>query len=149
MKRTISLAALAALLLAGSALATDGDVAAIEEVVVRAYVEGIHIDSDPEKIRSGFHADFIMFVNSDEGIRKVTRDGWIERIEQRNRAEPDRPRPEVGHEFTLVDVAGDAAVARVEIHRDGRHTFTDYLSLYRFPEGWRIIGKIFYSVPAD
>ena len=57
------------------------------------------------------------------------------------------PPPEVGHEFTLVDVAGDAAVARVEIHRDGSHTFTDYLSLYRFPEGWRIIGKIFYRVP--
>jgi ketosteroid isomerase-like protein len=38
-----------------------------------------------------------------------------------------------------------AAVARVEVHRDGKHIFTDYLSLYRFADGWKIVGKIFQS----
>ena len=32
-----------------------------------------------------------------------------------------------------MNVKGNAAVARVEIYRDGKHTFTDYLSLYKFP----------------
>ena len=143
---------LATVLAFASAVAADhhaSDADAVREVVKRAYVEGIHIESDPEKIRSGFHADFVMFVNGDEGVRKVTRDQWIARIEERNRAAPDRPRPEVGHEFTLVDVAGDAAVARVEIHREGRHVYSDYLSLYRFDEGWRIIAKTFYSLPRE
>lgn len=143
-------AVLVAPLLAASAAAgeaSDPDAEAVREVVVRAYVEGIHIDSDAEKIRSGFHPDFTMFINADEGILKVTRDEWIARIEEGKRKHPDRPKPEVGHEFSLVDVTGDAAVARVEIHRDGEHTFTDYLSLYRFDGGWRIIGKIFHRHP--
>lgn len=133
-------------MIGGQALADGSDVAAIEEVVTRAYVEGIHKEQDPEKIRAGFHPDFIMFVHSEKGIQKVTREAWIERIEE-GKKNPDRPRPEVKHEFSLVDVTGDAAVARVEIYRDGTHTFTDYLSLYRFDDGWRIIGKIFYSHP--
>lgn len=40
-----------------------------------------------------------------------------------------------------------AAVARVELWRDGKHTFTDYLSLYRFDDGWKILGKIFQRHP--
>jgi Putative lumazine-binding len=55
------------------------------------------------------------------------------------------PRPAIRHEFTSVDVTDDAAVARVEIYRDGTHAFTDYLSLYRFPDGWRIVSKIFQA----
>lgn len=139
--------AMAGLLLAGSAFAKGGDVEAIKDVVTRGYVEGIHKDRDPEKIRSGFHREFVMFINTDEGILKLTRDQWIARIEDGNRKNPDQKRPKVDHEFSLVDVAGDAAVARVELHRDGKHTFTDYLSLYRFDDGWRIIGKIFQRHP--
>ena len=132
---------------AGSASAESADVEAVKEVVTRAYVEGIHKEQDPEKIRAGFHPDFVMFINGDEGIRTVTRDGWIARIEEGEAKNPDRPRPKVEHEFTMVDVVGDAAVARVELHRDGKHTFTDYLSLYRFDDGWRIIGKTFHRHP--
>lgn len=54
-------------------------------------------------------------------------------------------RPRMRHAFTQVDVTGDAAVVRLELHRDGKHTFTDYLSLYRFPEGWKIVSKTFQS----
>ncbi len=130
---------------AGETPAADAE--AVREVVVRAYVEGIHKESDPEKIRSGFHSDFTMFITTDEGILKVTRDEWIARIEEGKRKNPDRPRPEVRHEFSLVEVTGGAAVARVEIYRDGKHTFTDYLSLYRFADGWQIIAKIFHRHP--
>lgn len=135
---------LAVLMIAGPAAAESSDVAAIEDAVTRGYVEEIHKEQDPEKIRAGFHPDFVMFINADEGILKITRDAWIARIEEGKKKEPDKPRPAVEHEFSLVDVTGDAAVARVEIHRDGKHTFTYYLSLYRFEEGWRIIGKTFH-----
>ena len=44
-----------------------------------------------------------------------------------------------------IDITGSAAVARVELYRDFKHIFTDYLSLYRFDDGWKIVGKIFYQ----
>ena len=58
---------------------------------------------------------------------------------------PRSPKPAIKAEYAVVDVEGNAAVARVEIYRDGKHTFTDYLSLYKFPDGWKIVGKIFQS----
>ena len=53
---------------------------------------------------------------------------------------PDRV---VSAEIPTVDIAGNAAVARAQVYYDGEHVFTDYMSLYRFPEGWRIVAKIF------
>ena len=41
-------------------------------------------------------------------------------------------------------VGSAAAVVRLELYRDGKHTFTDYLSLYRFADGWKIVSKIFH-----
>ena len=128
------------------ALASSADAAAIRSVVTSGYVEGVHKEGNPEKMRAGFHADFVMFINGDEGIRTITRDQWIERIEEGNK-KADRKRPEIHAEISLVDVTKDAAIARVELHRDGKHTFTDYLSLYRFADGWRIIAKTFYRHP--
>jgi hypothetical protein len=43
-----------------------------------------------------------------------------------------------------MGIAGNTAVARVEICDDGLHDFTDFLSLYKFSQGWKIslaIGK--------
>jgi putative lumazine-binding protein len=50
-----------------------------------------------------------------------------------------------------VHAKGDPALMRRGFHpdfrmltlRDGTHTFTDYLSLYRFPDGWKIVSKTF------
>jgi hypothetical protein len=32
----------------------------------------------------------------------------------------------------------------VELTRDGQLVFTDYLLLYRFGDGWKIVGKVFH-----
>ncbi len=47
----------------------------------------------------------------------------------------------------MIDITGTAAVVRLELFRDGVHVFTDYLSLYKFSEGWKIVSKIFYRYP--
>jgi hypothetical protein len=75
----------------------------------------------------------------------VTLEEWITRMENGARKNPDAPRPAIKAEFPVVNVTGNAAVARVEIYRDGKHTFTDYLSLYKFADGWMIVGKIFQA----
>ena len=31
------------------------------------------------------------------------------------------------------------------IYRAGKLIFSDYMSLYRFEDGWKIAGKIYYS----
>ena len=146
MTRTGLFAALALAILAGPvpAPAADGDQEAVKAVVVSAYVEGVHVKGDPALMKTGFHPDFRMFTLRQGALVPVTLDEWAARIEKGAR-ERKGPAPAIRHEFAQVDVTGNAAVARVELYRDGKHVFTDYLSLYRFPDGWKIVSKIFHS----
>jgi ketosteroid isomerase-like protein len=134
----------AALTIAAAAQPADKDVEAVKAVVKSAYVDGVHAKGDPALMRAGFHPTFRMQVLKDGAVSAVTLDEWAARIEKGAR-EAAAPRPEIRHEFTTVDVTGDAAVVRLELHRDGKHVFTDYLSLYRFGDGWKIVSKIFQA----
>ena len=76
-KRFASLLWVALLVFAATSVLA-GDEAAIIEAVDQAYVHGVHIEQDTAKIRAGFHDSFIMFVKSDEGVKHMTRDEWID-----------------------------------------------------------------------
>jgi hypothetical protein len=124
---------------------------AVMKVVEEAYVQGVHANPSGEAMRKGFHQDFIMFVFDAGNVKKVTRDEWIGRIEAgaaKAKSNGGAP-PSVKHEFPLVEITGNAAIVKVELHRDGKHIFSDYLSLYKFEDGWKIVGKIFYRHPAS
>jgi putative lumazine-binding protein len=144
----LAVAACAALAVPALAQDTaDADRQAIEAVVRTAYVDGVHAKPSAALMRQGFHPDFHMFVLQRDGkLAAVTLDDWAARIEK-GAAERKGPPPAVKADFTRVDVAGNAAVVQLQLDRDGKHTFTDFLSLYRFPEGWRIVAKIFQAHP--
>jgi len=129
---------------AGGAMAAEEERRAIESVIRTAYIEGVHVKGDPALMRKGFHPDFRMFMLKDGALTTITLDEWAGRIEKAAK-ERTGPAPQIRAEFPLVDITNSEAVARVEVHRDGKHIFTDYLSLYKFADGWKIVGKIFQS----
>lgn len=125
------------------------DEAAIIQVVSEAYVDGIHNFRNPVAIRKGFHPGFEMLVLKDGQLDKLPIETWIQNLEARNQKEPP---PKDGKRttearFPRVDVTGSAAICKVEIGRDGKLVFTDYLSLYKFADGWKIVGKTFFRHP--
>lgn len=136
-------AAVVASLTAFAAPATPGadnpDAEAIRQVITSAYVEGLHMNGSRDAIRAGFHPDFVMKVLTEEGISDVTIEEWIARLPE----EGTPPPRTVDHEIPDVSVSGVAATARVEILFDGRLVFTDYMSLYKIGDDWRIVAKIF------
>jgi hypothetical protein len=124
--------------------AADNDREAIREVVLGAYVSGIHGNGDRGVIRAGFHPGFVMKVlRADGTMTDVTIEDWIARLPEEGTA-PANP---VRGEVPTVMLSGNAAVAEVAIYRDGAQIFTDYISLYRFPEGWRMVAKVYYAHP--
>jgi hypothetical protein len=127
----------------------NGEKQAVTKVVEEAYVQGVHANPSGEAMRKGFHQDFIMFVFDAGKINKVTRDEWISRIEAGKAKTSNSAKPEIKSEFPLVEITGNAAVVKVELHRNGKHIFSDYLSLYKFDDGWKIVGKIFYRHPTS
>ncbi|MEO7794937.1 MAG: nuclear transport factor 2 family protein [Thermoanaerobaculia bacterium] len=124
--------------------------AAIEQVVTDAYVDGVHNFRDPAAMRRGFHPDFEMLVLREGQLVKVTLAKWIEGMEARNLKEPPpklspgAPRATTA-KFAAVEITGTAATCKVEVWRDGKQLFTDYLALYRFADGWKIVSKTFFS----
>jgi ketosteroid isomerase-like protein len=133
---------LAALALPAAAAGSPDPIA----VVQAAYVDGIHRNADADAMRSGFHEDFVMYVNGDEGVTTVTRDDWAARIEKAG-ADPNRKVPDITAELEIVGRSGAAAVVKVELNRDGTHIFTDFLSLYETADGWKIVAKIYQRHP--
>jgi hypothetical protein len=88
-----------------------------------------------------------MLVLKDNAIDKVDVDEWLRRLEVAKVDNPDLWNSETRHEFRLIDVGGYAAVAKLDVWKGEIHFSTDYMLLYRFDEGWRIVSKV-YSVPS-
>jgi ketosteroid isomerase-like protein len=144
--RVLTLAmAVLAFSVTGSA-STEADRKAVIQVITDAYINGVHAKPDPAAMRRGFHPDFRMLVLTDGKMSAVTLDEWAGRVEK-GAANPTAARPAIKAEFPQVDVTDTAASVRVEVFRDGKHTFTDYLLLYKFADGWKIVSKAYYTHP--
>jgi hypothetical protein len=128
-------------------VAESDDVAAVKRVIEEAYVKGIHVDQDVEAIRKGFHPSFTMYAYKDGQVTTTSIEQWIASIEEGKRKNPDRPKLETKVDFVSVQVSGNAATARLEMYKDGKHVFTDFMSLYKFEDGWKIVAKIYYRHP--
>lgn len=120
---------------------------AIQKVIEEAYIRGIHGSQDESTVKAGFHDQFAMLVLRDNALDKVDVDEWLRRLEGAKVDNPDLWNSETRHEFRLIDVAGYAAVAKLDVWKGETHFSFDYMLLYRFDEGWRIVSKV-YSVPS-
>ena len=141
---------LLSLLLVAFAAATHAQTAdetAIKNVVTSAYIEGIQNRGSIDDIRKGFHPSFAMLRVVDNDVKPLLIEEWITNLEKGRKDNPATP-PRTEGKFLSVDVTGTAAVVKLELTREGKKTFTDYLMLAKFTEGWRIISKSFYRHPA-
>ena len=121
----------------------DTDKEAVEKVIVKSYIEGVHMNRDAEAMSKGFHPEFVMFVYKKDGMSKMSIDEWMDRIEELNKKQPDGPDYDTTYDVEVLDLTGNAAVAKIELYRDSKHIYTDYMSLYKFDDGWKIVGKIY------
>jgi hypothetical protein len=121
------------------------DEAAIRSVILNAYRDGLINIGDAEAVKKGFHSEFRMLGLIDNALIIMPIADWIARTEAKKAAGKFPPPVLAAFEFPLIDISGDAAVVKVKFFFGEKLTFTDYLSLYRFAEGWKIVAKIFSS----
>ena len=121
----------------------QNDEASIKQVVTSAYIQGIHNRGSVDEIRKGFHPTFNMLRLVDNEIKPLPIEEWIANLEKAKK-ESTTPPVKTAGKFVNVDVTGNAAVVKLELYRENKKVFTDYLVLYKFAEGWRIVSKTFY-----
>jgi hypothetical protein len=118
----------------------------IKEVITEAYVNGIQNAGSLEDIEEGFHPSFELIGIGRDSVTVWENHiyTWKERVRQHKISDNDKDESLVTCTFDFIDITGNACVAKIHLYRDNKHIFTDYLSLYKFKDGWKIVSKIFY-----
>ncbi len=125
----------------------SADESAVKALVLKSYVHGAFNELDADAMRAGFHEDFAIYSPNGEAIRKYYRSTWADGVGKRksNGYDFNDPKNKWEHKFAIIDVTGHAAQVKMELHNQGKHIYTDYLSLLKFESGWRIASKVFYK----
>jgi len=123
----------------------EKEIAAIKTVIQAAYADGIMNKGDIDSIEKGFHPGFAIIGMGNNSLWKYPIYNWIESVSKKKREGKFPPEKIVTFKYPLIDISGTAAIVRVEFFEGENHKYTDFLSLYRFNEGWRIVSKIFFE----
>jgi hypothetical protein len=115
------------------------EIEAIEKVVW-TYLDGLH-EGDTGKLAQAFHEGSHLYSNEKGVVSDVPRKSWFELIESRPSAKSrglkrtDR--------VVSIDMAGpETALVKLECSIHPRY-FTDYLTLLKLEQGWRIVSKTY------
>lgn len=119
---------------------------AVKKVLKEAYVKGLYVNRDVNAVKKGFHPDFKMLVMKEDGLKEFPLSKWLEKIKKWKEKEPE-VKNAYKHKLSMLDVKGNAAMARLDVFKDGEYAFTDYLSLYKFKDGWKVVNKIYHYTP--
>jgi hypothetical protein len=123
---------------------TDAETA-IKELILKSYVHGAFNELNPDAMRAGFHPDFAIYSAKGEEIEKYPIATWADGTAKRKSDPEFDPTQNVWtHNFASVDVTGGSAAVKIELSKDGKHIFTDYLSLLEFESGWKIVAKVYH-----
>ena len=147
--RTLVLAGalLAAVTAAQATWSTDEgpEAAAVRTTIEGAYFNGAFNAQDTTAMARGFHEDFAIFSPKGEELSRYEIETWIEGIKTRRaKSDFDPASTAIDCSIVLLDVTGGAAGAKVEMRRDGKLVYTDYLSLLKFDSGWKIVAKVYH-----
>jgi hypothetical protein len=123
---------------------------AIKKVIQTSYVEGLQNEGDIIKIDAGFHPGFsLLGIGKGDQIWKLPIYTWKENAinDVKSGKKPKSGDDLVTVNFLSVDVTGTAAVVKLEFFVGDKKTYIDYISVYKFESGWKIVNKIFYKLP--
>ena len=115
------------------------------EAVAYDYVDG-QLEGDPARVARSLHPDLAKRAvrnggDTDEtlALRRMTKDELVDLTRQ---GVLKTPREQWNRSVRVLDITGNAAVARVETP-----WFVDYFHLGRFGERWVIVNALWYPKP--
>jgi hypothetical protein len=119
---------------------------ASEKEAVRVPLENYikaHATGDPEFARKAFHTEGNMTFMRDGKFMSETFDSFIKRAFTGKPAADEDKRKD-GRRIETVDIAGDAAVARIVLDYP-TVKFVDYMTLLKINGEWKIVNKSFHA----
>lgn len=119
---------------------TEEDKRAVS-VPLENYIKA-HATGDGEYIRKAFHTEAKVMFAADEKFTQWSAEEFAARFT--GKPAPDESKRK--RSFEILDVAGNAAIAKVILDYP-TVKFTDYMTLLKIDGEWKIINKTFYAEP--
>jgi hypothetical protein len=133
-----------AFLLAMTLMATSG-AAGSEEAAIRATIDHYfkaHATGNGQHLLQAFHPELHMMFVRDGAFLQRTRDEFIAGFS----GKPADDEAQRKRTIEMIDVTGNAAIAKIKLDYP-KVTFTDYFTLLKVNGEWKVVNKIFHSVP--
>jgi hypothetical protein len=116
-----------------------GDIDAIEKVIW-TYLDGLH-EGDTTKLAQAFHEGSHLYSMHEGGVSDLPRAKWFEFVKGRPSAKSKGLKRT--DRIVSIDLSGpETAFVKVECSIHPRY-FTDYLTLLKLKDGWRVVSKTF------
>lgn len=117
----------------------------IRRIVEDVYVYDMYMKGSREALSREFDDAFRMLVPALDGRNSEPIGVSWAGLEEIRSNHPKAIAPRTRFEFPLIDVVGNAAVARVDVFHDDLPVYSDYVSLYRVDGEWKLVSKVFHS----
>ena len=119
----------------------EEETSAIVELIERSYMGAAHNNIDIDVLKEGFHEDFTWQGLHHDRLAITTLRQWIILLNRQKWLRPDWNNRTTA-DIEVIEIEGNAAVARVDIYNNQVHDYTDFLSIYKFGDGWKITNRI-------
>ncbi len=145
MKKALIIAVTAVLFGSQAYGQNEADKEAIKKVIQTGYVDGLQNFGNTEVTKKCFYPGFFI-TNYNPASNQITHTpiyNWIESVEK-TKASGNIPDRKITVEYDMIDVTGYTAMAKIRLIENGtKLLFTDYLLLYKFEDGWKIVQKTY------
>lgn len=116
----------------------------IEELIKKSFLNGALNELNVKDMEQGFHPDFNILIPQENNIFKLPLSMWMN-VVMDYKTDPEKNKSklrEVDYNLTVLDITDAAAVVKVELFRGETQLSTDFISLIKFPNGWKAVAKV-------
>ena len=115
--------------------------AAAARVPLENYIQA-HATGNPDFIRKAFHTEAKVMAFRDGKLTNLTAEEFAGRFNGKPAADEAQRKRRIEN----VEITGNAGVAKIVLEYP-TVTFTDYMSLLKVGDEWKIVNKVFYAEP--
>jgi len=123
-------------------ISQDNEKEAIKKVIQEAWLYGYSNLTYIEAMQKGFHPDYNYLFNNNNMLMKMPFSHFFEGVKIRKKRNPGGTGNEWNGKFIMIETVGNMGLAKVQIFEGETLHGTDYMSLLKFDDGWRLVASI-------
>lgn len=120
---------------------TTNDKKAIADLIQASYIQAAYNQINIDALKKGFHENFTWQWKHHDRLFVINMENWIKDIEREKEIRPEWNN-RTSAQIQVIALETNTAVAKVKFFNNKVHERTDFISIYKFSDGWKITNMI-------